>query len=145
MDDLETVFSLDYNFLTGNRLGCPPSMFCAHTTEKSAKLYSSDGWYECNFAGIIPSCLYEPLQYQADVDPTYALLFGIPNAKLLSDNNLTSYEPTAIRGTLYLRQVAPQLSIYAGSIFRDTPGGNAVREQTLQKMRDAFNIVPAQP
>lgn len=115
-------------------------MFCAHTTEVSYKPYGTDGWYECNFAGVIPSCLYDPKKYQLSVDPTYSLIFGIPSASLLKENNISSYNPTKIRGTLYLKQLAPQISIYVGSIFIDTPEGAQVRERTLQKMRIAYKI-----
>lgn len=128
-------------------LGCPPDRLCFRTEKQSITPLSSDGWFQLEWTGFIPSCLYNPKDYDntKNVNATYLACFGVPQEYLLTENKMQPYQQTKVHAIAYFKQMPtakgkPKVTLLCGSIFYDTPEAQEVLDRANAALRLKYAI-----
>jgi hypothetical protein len=134
LDELLRVPFTDYNFLTAGELGCPPQKMCFR---KDGTSLAKDGrWDVATVDVTVPSGLHHP---RDAVSPnlTYYAVFGVPDESLLTGGR-ASYEPVPMRGKMFFRMVAPQITLVWGALCPKTGEGGALLDRIITAMRPLY-------
>ena len=126
------VSAIDYNFLTAGWLGCPPALMSfdvRHVLQGDVK-----GWACAEITATIPSGLHD---FTATLgEPAAYVIYGIPDSRFLTGVH-KPYEPVAMRGLVYMRQVAqtPQpITLAWGALCPDTRDGHDLMRRIVDAM-----------
>ncbi len=132
-EELLRVPAIDYDFLTAGELGCPPSKMCFEVKRHTV---GRDGnWDTIDCEVVVPSGLHQ-LSHAVKPNLLYYAAFGYPDDELAKTR--ADYEPVAMKGRMYSRVVAPQVTLVWGALCPATIQGVDLFDRIISTMKPHY-------
>jgi hypothetical protein len=137
-DEMLKVPELDYNDLTAGALGCPPEKRCFKGKFLDQNI--RNGWAWADVQATIPSGLHDAKEAvkKNAVDLTYYPVFGIPDPAFLAGKS--SYEPVDMRGQMFFKQAAQNITLVWGGMCPNTPEGQELLKTIIDTMGPEYGV-----
>ncbi|MBL8956680.1 MAG: hypothetical protein JNK82_38255 [Myxococcaceae bacterium] len=120
-EEMFEIVALDFNFLKAGALGCPAEQLCFHV--ESMTPGQSGPWATAEVLATIPSVLHAGLSTP---------LYGTAEPSFSAGRK--NFEPVAMVGQMFFRQVQPRLTLAWGGLAPATPAGEELLEKIVSGM-----------
>lgn len=124
-DELLDVALVDFDFLKAGALGCPPAQLCFRVESLTRGV--SGVWATAELLATIPSALHAGASTP---------LYGTAEASFSAGRR--NFEPVAMTGKLFFRQVQPKLTLAWGALCPATPSGEELLGKIVSELSRAY-------
>jgi hypothetical protein len=132
------IFSVDYDVLTAGQFGCPPQEMCFRVDQCTTGTETAPGtsivWDSADVFATVPSLLHD---FRTTLrTPQSYMVYGVPDPRFLAGRQ--PFQPVAMQGRMYMRRVAPQVTLAWGTLCPVTDAGRTVLRTIIDALGRSY-------